>query len=90
MLLGDVLRASGLDPAGRDILLLTRDPAESKTDRRNAELGDFCIKAIVGDRKGDFDALFDYLRDADVPTPFDSLLGAGWFLLPPPLDYPAR
>lgn len=83
------LVASGLDPAGADVLLLTRDPAESKTDRRNAELANWCVKAIVGDRKGDFDALFDYLRESDAPTPFDSLIGAGWFLLPPPLDYPA-
>ncbi len=83
------LIASGLDPDGRDTLLLTRDPAESKTERRKAAIGEYCIKAIVGDRKGDFDTLFDYLRDPDAATPFDPLIGAGWFLLPPPLAYAA-
>ncbi|WP_127612076.1 hypothetical protein [Croceicoccus ponticola] len=85
----DALAASGLDPARRDALLLTRDPAETKTERRNAAAGEWCIKAIVGDRKGDFDALMDYLRDPDAPTPFDELIGNGWFELPPPIEYAA-
>lgn len=80
------LLASGLDPAGRDPLLLTRDPAESKTERRDQARGMYCIKAIVGDRRGDFDALLNYLRDPDAPTPYDALFGQGWFELPPPLD----
>jgi len=83
------LRQSGLDPAGRDVLLLTRDPAESKTERRNAAAGDYCIKAIVGDRRGDFDTLLEYLRDPSAATPFDALFGQGWFELPPPIDYAA-
>ncbi|WP_066558330.1 hypothetical protein [Croceicoccus bisphenolivorans] len=84
-----VLTATGLDPAGSDTLLLTRDPAETKTARRNAVSGDWCIKAIVGDRRGDFDDLMDYLRNPQAPSPFDPLIGNGWFELPPPLAYAA-
>lgn len=80
-----VLADTGLDPAGEDTVLLIRDPAETKTQRRNAIAGEWCITAIVGDRRGDFDEFMDYLRDPDAPTPFDPLLGSGWFELPPPI-----
>lgn len=75
---------AGLDPTGRDPILLTRDPAETKTERRRDTAGEWCIAAIIGDRKGDFDDLMNYLRDPEAPTPFDPLLGHGWFELPPP------
>ncbi|MBB3992117.1 hypothetical protein [Croceicoccus naphthovorans] len=84
-LVRNALAASGLDPAGRDVLLLTRDPAESKTDRRDAALSEYCFVAMIGDQRGDFDELMDYLRDSDGPSPFDPLFGNGWFELPPPL-----
>lgn len=84
-----LLAASGLDPARADLLLLIRDPAETKTDRRKAAARDYCIKAIVGDRRGDFDELLNYLRDPAAPTPFDPLFGKGWFDLPPPIEEPA-
>lgn len=84
-----MLMATGLDPRGGDTLLLIRDPAETKTDRRNAAARDYCIKAIVGDRRGDFDELLNYLRDPNEPTPFDALFGKGWFDLPPPIDIDA-
>lgn len=82
-----VLAATGLDPVGQDVLLLTRDPAESKTRRRATESGEWCIKAIAGDERGDFDELMNYLRDSEAPTPFDPLNGKGWFELPPPIEY---
>lgn len=82
-----MLAATGLDPVGRDVLLLTRDPAESKTRRRAAEYGEWCVKAIAGDERGDFDELMNYLRDSKAPTPFDPLIGKGWFKLPPPIEY---
>ncbi|WP_144097255.1 hypothetical protein [Croceicoccus sediminis] len=80
------LAASGLDLAGQDDLLLIRDPGESKTDRRNAAIEQYCFVAIMGDRPGDFDELMDYLRDPAATTPYDGLMGAGWFELPPPLS----
>lgn len=82
-----MLAATGLDRVGQDELLLTRDPAESKTRRRAAASGEWCIKAIAGDQRGDFDELMNYLRDSEAPTPFDSLIDKGWFELPPPIEY---
>ena len=47
-----------------------------------------CLVAIAGDERRDFDELFGYLRDPTMATHFDSLLGAGWFLVPNPLAPP--
>ena len=79
------LRASGLDPAGTDPLLLLRTPSDRKQALREEAALDVCPIAIAGDRKGDFDELFDYLRDPQAATGLDSLLGSGWFIVPPPL-----
>lgn len=79
------LRASGLDPAGTDPLLLLRTPSDRKQALREEAALDVCPIAIAGDRKGDFDELFDYLRDPQAPAGLDSLLGSGWFIVPPPL-----
>ncbi|MCA1661832.1 MAG: hypothetical protein LC648_06605 [Novosphingobium sp.] len=81
----EALRASGLDPEGRDPLLLARNPDDRKQTLREDANRDVCVIAIAGDRKGDFDELFDYLRDPAAAVSLDSFLGAGWFLVPPPL-----
>ena len=81
----DALRQSGLDPAGIDPLLLARSSADRKQVLREEANRDVCIIAIAGDRKGDFDELFDYLRDQGSGQSLDYMLGAGWFLVPPPL-----
>lgn len=83
--IGDVLRNSGLDPTGKDPLLLVRSPEERKQVMR-AEANQFaCVIAIAGDRRGDFDELFDYLRNPDYALGLDAMLGDGWFIVPPPL-----
>ena len=79
------LRASGLDPAGTDPLLLLRTPRDRKQALREEAALDVCPIAIAGDRKGDFDELFDYLRDPQAAAGLDSLFGSGWFIVPPPL-----
>ncbi len=79
------LRASGLDPAGTDPLLLLRTPRDRKQALREEAALDVCPIAIAGDRKGDFDELFDYLRDPQAAAGLDSLIGSGWFIVPPPL-----
>ena len=79
------LRASGLDPAGTDPLLLLRTPRDRKQALREEASLDVCPIAIAGDRKGDFDELFDYLRDPQAASGLDSLIGSGWFIVPPPL-----
>ena len=77
---------SGLDPAGRDGLLLMRKIDDRKQIRRR-ELGDtHCVVAIAGDNRTDFDELYLYLKDASAAQPLEELIGAGWFLTPLPLS----
>jgi hypothetical protein len=82
----DALRAAGLDPAGTDPLLLVRSGSDRKQALRQEANRDVCVIAIAGDRKGDFDELFDYLRDPRSGDALDYLIGAGWFIVPPPLQ----
>lgn len=87
-----LLRATGLDPSGRDTIVLTRTVSERKQERRADTAASHCILAIAGDRKADFDELYDYLRNPDFPIESDRMIGAGWFLAPQPLalaDRPA-
>ncbi len=83
-----VLQATGLDPDRTDRLLLLRRANERKQTRRLAAARDWCVVAIAGDARGDFDELFDYLRDPNGPvaTALAPNFGAGWFLIPAPID----
>ena len=81
----EALKTSGLDPSGSDPLLLVRSAADRKQVLREDAARDVCVIAIAGDRKGDFDELFDYLRDPASGESLDYLLGSGWFIVPPPL-----
>lgn len=83
-----VLRASGLDPDRTDRLLLLRSGEDRKQLRRFAAARDWCILAVAGDQRGDFDELYDYLRDPSGPiaTALEPSFGNGWFLVPPPID----
>lgn len=84
----NVLLATGLSADRSDHLLLPRGNGERKQTRRFDAAQDWCVLAIAGDRKADFDEAFDYLRDPESPVgrTLDSYLGAGWFLAPPPID----
>jgi hypothetical protein len=84
-IIAGMLRSSGLDAAGRDTVVLTRTVSERKQERRKDTAESHCILAIAGDRKADFDELYDYLRNPDVPIESDRMIGAGWFLAPQPL-----
>jgi hypothetical protein len=77
------LLATGLDPWGRDALLLMRRAGDSKEARRRELAQTHCVVAILGDSKSDFDELFDYLRNPAAAASLDALLGNGWFLAPP-------
>jgi hypothetical protein len=83
-----VLRATGLDPDRTDRLVLPRKAQERKQTRRLAAARDWCIVAIAGDRRADFDELFDYLRDPDGPIAqaLAPAMGRGWFLVPTPIE----
>lgn len=79
------LIANGLDPAGRDGLLLLRRTDDRKQSRRQDLAETHCVIAILGDAKPDFDELYQYLNDPAADGSLDQLLGAGWFLAPSPL-----
>ena len=83
------LQSSGLDPTGRDPILLVRNADERKQVLREEANETVCVVAMAGDRRGDFDELFDYLRDPRLESSYDAPIGAGWFLVPPLLDAPA-
>jgi hypothetical protein len=76
------LRTAGFDPQGQDQLLLRRNDDDRKQLLRQDAEADVCVVAIAGDRRGDFDELFDYLRDPDSAFALDRLIGEGWFLVP--------
>lgn len=76
------LRTAGFDPRGQDQLLLRRTDDDRKQLLRQDAEADVCVVAIAGDRRGDFDELFDYLRDPDSAIWFNPLIGDGWFLVP--------
>jgi hypothetical protein len=79
----EALQASGLDPTGRDPILLVRNAEERKQVLREEANQTVCVVAIAGDERSDFDELFDYLRDPRLATAYDAQLGSGWFLVPP-------
>ena len=81
-------RRAGLDPRGEDELYLVRYENESKDSRRQDASGDYCIVAILGDQKRDFDSLFGYLKNPDDAFALDQLIGEAWFLGPPPIAAP--
>ena len=81
----DALQLSGLDPTGRDPLLLVRKEGDRKQTLRWEANFDVCVIAIAGDRRGDFDELFDYLRDPATAVGLEALIGSGWFIAPAPL-----
>ncbi|KRA81309.1 hypothetical protein ASD76_12075 [Altererythrobacter sp. Root672] len=84
--IGEALRSSGLDPAGKDPLLLIRNGEQRKQVLRDDANRSVCIIAMAGDRRSDFDELFDYLRDPSAAAGLDTMLGDGWFIVRPPLD----
>nr|WP_166176509.1 hypothetical protein [Altererythrobacter segetis] len=76
------LRASGLDPQGQDQLLLLRNARDRKQLLREDASKDVCVVAIAGDQRGDFDELFDYLRNPGGAVGLYPIMGHGWFLVP--------
>lgn len=82
-----VLRASELDPAGTDRLLLPRKIDERKQARLIASGRDWCVLAIAADRRADFDEVYEYLRDPEgwVAQALQKNIGAGWFVTPLPI-----
>ena len=80
------LRAERLDPDGTDRLLLQRKADERKQTRLRVAAKAWCVIAMVGDSRGDFDELYDYLRDPAYAIGLESMFGAGWFVSPSPIQ----
>lgn len=77
------LEKAGLDPRGQDIISLRRDEPDTKQQRRDNLAGLTCVVAIVGDEQPDFDERFKYLRNPEAGAGLETLIGDGWFLVPP-------
>jgi hypothetical protein len=82
----DLLR-EGDEPVMRaaDIMLIGLPGNYRKQERRWQLAGNHCVVAIAGDRKSDFDELYDYLRDQSYAIRLEAFIGKGWFELPHPV-----
>ncbi|MDZ7588992.1 MAG: hypothetical protein U5J78_07640 [Parasphingorhabdus sp.] len=92
----DLLKNAGLSAGdGKDYLFLNRGGADRKQEQRWDAARAYCIVAMAGDRRADFDELYDYLRHPDGAISLEHMFGRGWFLTPPLLlpaatDAPAQ
>lgn len=77
----NALSRSGLDPQAEDTLLLMRYPDDRKQTRRKEFAEETCLIAIAGDRRSDFDELYDYLTNRDAALELEALINNGWFLI---------
>ncbi len=68
-----------------DFLFLDRGGEDRKQVRRWDAARNYCIVAMAGDDRADFDELYAYLRDPDGAITLENMFGNGWFLTPPPL-----
>jgi hypothetical protein len=82
----DLLR-EGEEPVLRDtdLMLFGLPGTYRKQERRWALATSHCVVAIAGDRKSDFDELYDYLRDQSYAIRLEAFTGRGWFELPHPV-----
>lgn len=83
------LRESGLDSEGQDAIFTRSRAQDRKQATRFSAASEFCIIALAGDRRGEADELYAYLKAPEAAAVLEPLWGAGWFLLPPPLEAPA-
>lgn len=86
-----ILKDAGLSggTGADDFLFLDRGGDDRKQERRWDAARSYCIAAIAGDKRSDFDELFDYLRNADAAITLEHMFGSGWFIAPPPLVVPS-
>lgn len=85
-----LLADAGLSGDSQDeFLFLGRGGADRKQIRRWDAAAAYCIVAVAGDKRSDFDELYDYLRDPDGAVTLEGRFDKGWFLTPPPLEIAA-
>ena len=71
--------------ADDDLVLPMRADKLRKQERRWKLAKDYCVIAVAGDIRADFDELYDYLRVPDYAIRLDAFWKRGWFELPAPL-----
>lgn len=71
--------------ASDDFLFLDRGGEDRKQVRRWDAARNYCIVAMAGDDRSDFDELYAYLRDPNGAIMLEPMFNNGWFLTPPPL-----
>ncbi len=81
-----MLRRIGLVDAGQeaDIFAFARSSGDRKQLQRRDAAASLCVVAMLGDRKSDFDELFDYLRSDDAAVTLSKMWEQGWFLIASP------
>ncbi len=81
----DPLR-QGANPAikAEDLISLQEKNGLRKQERRWNLAQYYCIAAVAGDEKSDFDELFDYLRNPDYAISLGKFWNRGWFVVPHP------
>lgn len=80
-----ILDMAGLDEMDTARLVTSEAGWTRKQTLRRGIAADSCVLAVIGDKRGDADEAYDYLRSPDTKLPIDRFWGEGWFLLPPPL-----
>ena len=82
-----VLAATEVSPANADILVMA-SRRFSKYDRIHQLASKLCIIAMGGDRIGDFEQAYDYLKDPKGPIAnvLAAHVGLDWFLVPTPIS----
>ncbi|MEJ6595088.1 hypothetical protein [Parasphingorhabdus sp.] len=68
-----------------DFLFLDRGAEDRKQVRRWDAARNYCIVAMAGDDRADFDELYAYLRNPNGAITLENMFDNGWFLTPPPL-----
>jgi hypothetical protein len=86
----DPLR-QGVNPAikAEDLISLQEKSGLRKQERRWNLAQYYCIAAVAGDQKSDFDELFDYVRNPAYAVSLDKFWNQGWFLVPHPTSVAA-
>lgn len=68
-----------------DMFIGTSANGLRKQEQRWALARDYCVVALAGDRRSDFDELYDYLRNPDYAIGLERFVNRGWFDAPSPL-----
>ncbi len=86
----DPLR-QGANPAikAEDLISLQEQGKLRKQERRWNLAQYYCIVAVAGDEKKDFDELFEYLRNPDYAVSLGKFWNRGWFVVPHPVSVAA-